>query len=215
MGTAPGAPNCVTSTAATQQEQPDPHPPDYQGYNSSWDALKPPRDSPDPPWRWVQGRAQLFPTTEVSSHRDAPILRAPPDTLGSPLPINEPLQRGTNPTGFPLAGGPAGCPAMVVPCFPRGQRSNPTGTPCILVDTDGDTPSGVLHPLPQGFPHPPGYKGRHSSAVPPLLAGCIGSHLPVVPTAPPAPSPNLSSRNQRSPHLSRRPPPIPHGHSHS
>lgn len=66
--------------------------------------------------------------------------------------------RWDRPHGVPLAGGPVGCPAVVVPCFPRGR---------------GVTPQGAPHPrgYRRDVPHPPpGGKGRHSSAVPLLLS---------------------------------------------
>lgn len=44
------------------QDQPDPHPPEYWGCDSSWDALNPltPWDSPDPPLGVGEGEGPAF-----------------------------------------------------------------------------------------------------------------------------------------------------------
>lgn len=72
-------------------------------------------------------------------------------------------------------------------------------------------PPAVSFIPPPGFPHPPGYKGRHPPPDFPRLSSAASDRMarlpPPLPSAlPRTPPPSLSSRSQRSPHPSRCPP---------
>lgn len=138
----------------------------------------------------MRGRAQLFPSIGVSSHKGAPISWAPPDTPGSPPSQRAPLP-WDKPHGFPLAGGHVGCILMHTDeDTPQRCPSSPPRGSLILQGTKGDIPlrtspaSRRLHRIASpGCPH----RFQVPSPGPPLPASALGARAAPTPPAVPHP----------------------------